>query len=322
MRYAKAEALLHLAHAMQGTAEGLTLDDIANRFEVSRRTAERMRDAVMRVFPQVEEVSLGDGYKRWRMVARRGYNDLTITADQLAVLHTAIARLRQDGLGEDAVQLEAVEATLRSLMQPRVLSRVEPDYDLLVQAEGLALRPGPRPQIDPRMIRDLRTAIKGSRQLRITYTARFTGTTSEQVVHPYGILYGNRHYLVAVNPGAGKRRLYSLSNIEELAVLAASFERDPAFTLDEFAARSFGVYQEEPVQVVWRVKPDSAADARAFLFHPTQTLDEQTDGSLLVRFRAGGLLEMCWHVFTWGGDIEILEPPPLVEMMRKMLSAF
>jgi hypothetical protein len=30
------------------------------------------------------------------------------------------------------------------------------------------------------------------------------------------------------------------------------------------------------------------------LFHPTQTSEDEPDGSLIVRFRAGGTLEMYW----------------------------
>ena len=38
------------------------------------------------------------------------------------------------------------------------------------------------------------------------------------------------------------------------------------------------------------------------------------DGSLIVEFRAGGQLEMCWHLFAWGEDVEVLAPTSLAEM--------
>ena len=42
------------------------------------------------------------------------------------------------------------------------------------------------------------------------------------------------------------------------------------------------------------------------------------DGSLIVRFRAGGLQEMAFHAFTWNGHLEVLEPPELREMLCGM----
>jgi len=34
-----------------------------------------------------------------------------------------------------------------------------------------------------------------------------------------------------------------------------------------------------------------------------------SDGSLVVKFRAGGRKEMDWHLYTWGDEVEVLEGP-------------
>ena len=58
--------------------------------------------------------------------------------------------------------------------------------------------------------------------------------------------------------------------------------------------------------------------ARESNFHPTQRLTEQPDGSLLVELEAGGLLEMCWHLVTWGSEVEILRPKRLQRLMAEL----
>ena len=60
------------------------------------------------------------------------------------------------------------------------------------------------------------------------------------------------------------------------------------------------------------------ADAQTGLFHPTQTQEDQPDGSLIARFRVGGLCEMCWYLLTWGGRIEVLEPEELRDRMSTL----
>jgi predicted DNA-binding transcriptional regulator YafY len=70
---------------------------------------------------------------------------------------------------------------------------------------------------------------------------------------------------------------------------------------------------------VWKFTPEVAADAKEFVFHPTQKIAEQPDGSLVVRFRAGGGLEMCWHLFTWGGHLSILGPKRLHKLLNGQL---
>jgi predicted DNA-binding transcriptional regulator YafY len=48
-------------------------------------------------------------------------------------------------------------------------------------------------------------------------------------------------------------------------------------------------------------------------------MERQRDGSTVVRFRAGGLMEMCWHLYTWGANVDVVEPPELRDLMSKAL---
>ena len=55
----------------------------------------------------------------------------------------------------------------------------------------------------------------------------------------------------------------------------------------------------------------AADDAAGWLVHPSQTVEHEAEGSLTVRFRAGGFQETCWHLFTWGTAVGIVEPQEL-----------
>ena len=52
MAYDKMYDILDLAIWMQSNREGVSLQDIMERFHVARRTAERMRDLILDKFPQ------------------------------------------------------------------------------------------------------------------------------------------------------------------------------------------------------------------------------------------------------------------------------
>jgi predicted DNA-binding transcriptional regulator YafY len=45
-------------------------------------------------------------------------------------------------------------------------------------------------------------------------------------------------------------------------------------------------------------------------------MEDREDGSLTVRFRAGGDLEMAWHLYCWGDQVEVLAPQRLIDMTR------
>ena len=109
--------------------------------------------------------------------------------------------------------------------------------------------------------------------------------------------------------------MFSLPNISNVEVLDEYFERDESFDLEDFAKRSFGLYHDEPFDVVWKFSPRAAKDAKDFVFHPDQKIQHLKDGSLKVSFKAGGALEMCWYLFSWGKDVEVLEPKHLADML-------
>jgi predicted DNA-binding transcriptional regulator YafY len=317
VRFEKLETLLRVALDMRGNAEGLSLEDIQRDYAVSRRTAERMRDAIERVFPQMEQANPGELPKRWRIRAGALSNLIGISAEELAALNTALGLMRRDDLAEPLARLETLLSKLKAIIHPDAARRIGPDLELLAEAEGMALRPGPRQTIAPDIVAALRHAILACKKVQLHYRARSSGALSRTLVCPYGFLYGNRHYLVAdsLNPKARGFRLLSLANIEKVETSARPFARRHNFSLQKFAERSFGVFQEEPFDVIWRFSPKAAPDARQFLFHPTQTFEDAPDGSLIVRFRAGGALEMAWHLVTWGDDVEVLQPRKLISLL-------
>lgn len=320
MSYETAEELLRMVLDLQASASGLTMAELRDRLDgAGRRKVERMLRAVERLFPQLEEVWTDERTKRWRLPGGAAHALVAIGSDDLAALANAASLLRRENLEDQAARLDDLRAKLQALLDREASRRIEPDLEALTEAEGLAMRPGPRPRIDPKVVGDLRHAIKAGVKVRLHYRSRGTGKLSRQLVAPYGFLYGSRHYLVAysLNRAVRDYRNFALPNIERAELTDWPFTRDSGFVLRDYAERSFGVFQEKPFDVAWRFSPAAAPDARIFSFHPTQTMEEQDDGSLVVRFRAGGALEMCWHLMTWGGEVEVLEPRRLGCMLRQ-----
>ena len=113
-------------------------------------------------------------------------------------------------------------------------------------------------------------------------------------------------------------RLWRLANTDEVRITDQTFERDPSFDLRRYAKQSFGTFQERPVQVALPFTARVARDAAAFLFHPDQTVTENEDGSLTVRFKTGGLDEMCWHLVTWQESVTVEQPIALRRRLAKL----
>ena len=103
-------------------------------------------------------------------------------------------------------------------------------------------------------------------------------------------------------------RLWRLARMSAAEVTADPFTRDPSFDLKRLPRRSFGTFQERPVDVALRFDARVAVDVAEFLFHPEQSMKRNANGSTTVRFTAAGVEEMCRHLVIWGTAVTV-EPP-------------
>ena len=322
MRHDKAASLLELARALAGSAEGLTLDEMAQALGSGRRTAERMRDKLVDLFPQLEVVA-DPPTKRWRIPAGLDGFLQAPTADELAALGAASAELERAGAKSRATALKSLEAKMLAALRAPVRRRLAPDLEALLQAEAIAVQAGPRPSEDDRVLNAVRDAVKAGRALSFAYEGGRT-PGQRRTVTPYGLLFGRANYLVAVE-GAGEPRNWRLDRLRDVMVEAAVAMKPEDFSLQAYADRSFGIYQDQPEDVELLFSKAAAEGALRWRFHVGQVVTQEKDGRVRVRFRASGMRELAFHLFTWGAEVEIVHPPRLkavlVEELKKGLAA-
>ncbi|QTN18186.1 WYL domain-containing protein [Brevundimonas sp. AJA228-03] len=319
MRHDKAAMVLELARRLAASAEGLSLDEMARDLNVGRRTAERMRDAVIALFPATEEVS-DPPQKRWRIRGGLSAFEQAPTTTELVELNRAAQALRAAGEPGRAAALEGLERKLKSAMRSTTLNRLAPDLEALVRAETIAVQAGPRPGADETMLATIRGAILAQSPLAFIY-ARPGAEARRRTVAPCGVMFGRANYLVAADRDSGKVQTFRLDRMSAVEAQPGFAPPPAAFDLSAFASQSFGIYQDEIEDVVLSVTPAGAAEARGWRWHPTQSLEDQPDGSVIVRFRASGMRELAWHLFTWGDQVTILAPHRLKAVMAGELAA-
>ncbi|MFL5294767.1 MAG: helix-turn-helix transcriptional regulator [Phenylobacterium sp.] len=307
MRHEKAGRLLELARMLASTAEGLTLDEMAERLSIGRRTAERMRDAVRDVFPQLEEVD-DPPTRRFRIPAGLDGLFQAPTAEELAALAAAGEVFAQQGATARSGALKSLEQKVLSATRAAARRRLAPDLEALLQAETIAVQAGPRPFEEEAVLARIREALLSLRALRFRYEGGATPGRVREVT-PYGLLFGRSNYLVA-DEGAGARN-WRLDRIADVEVLDRPAARPPGFSLQDYADESFGIFHDDTEDVVLRVTSAGREDAVRWRFHANQQVEPLADGSVIVRFRASGMLELAWHLFTWGDKVQVVAPEVL-----------
>lgn len=320
MRYEKVSAALALARLLAASAEGMTLDEMCAATGSKRRTIERQRDALMMLFPQMEEVVEGTA-KRFRIPGGLDGFLQAPTKEELLELGKTIDELKAQGAKVRAQDLASLEAKVRGAMRRALKNRLEPDLEALLHAELIAVQAGPRPVEDRDTFLTIRSALLQSKALCFTYRGGSTPDGATRHVAPFGLIFGRMNYLIAADLGKTHPKHWRLDRIADIQLLEQAATRPTSFNLADFAKTSFGFFQAQPEDVVLHVLPHGVDDDfKNWRFHPNQTVEYLPGGGgALVRFRASGMLELSWHLFTWGNKIEVVAPTSLRETLATEL---
>jgi predicted DNA-binding transcriptional regulator YafY len=318
VRNEKSELLILLARKLAASAEGLTLDEMREATGEKRRTVERLRDSILRLFPQTEDFADGRS-KRFRIPGGLDAFMQCPTKEELLELKKVAEDLRTQGATVRAQALEQLELKIRVAMRKPVILRIEPDLEALLQAELIARQAGPRPVEEPEVFLCIRSALLDTKALRFVYLGGSNPGASRDVV-PFGIIFGRMNYLIGSDLGTDHPKHFRLDRIQQIEMLHLTASRPTDFDLAKFANASFGFFQGEIHDVVLHVFPRGIDDDfKNWRFHPDQTVEMLADGGALVRFRASGMLELAWHLFTWGDKLEIVAPVTLRETLATEL---
>lgn len=318
IRYERTEDIVRLVILMQTRSAGVSLKDIQDEFGVSRRTAERMRDAIVRLFPaNVEHYDGYDKLRRWKFTTTT-INLTAFSPEEVAELESLKNWLVSGGLEEKSDVINKIVTKIKSFNKAEN-TKIESDAEALLQAEGYAIRQYPRFKVKKNHFDVIREAIKAFKKLHILYQPR-DKEKSDCIIHPYGLLYGEKYYLVAYSEPRQDIRMYDLARLEKIKVIDEYFDMPDDFDLKEYASNSFGVFQEEPFKVKLWFDPEVAEDVKNYHFHPTQRIKDLPDGSVTVQFTAGGSKAICWHLFRWGKLVKILQPAKLKKIYKDLIS--
>ena len=312
-RYPKLGKILNLIIKMQSRYSGITLNDIQEELEVSRRSAERLRDVLIWEIPQIEELPTTGREKHW------GFSRSSHLREIISFSKDEIAEL--EGI-KNNLQLDSTKDVLNGIVDKlKVLSRknaaeIEDAIEILLKTEGSAVTQKPSYKIDIQILDTIRQAIKENLRIKCKYDGR------DKILSPFGIVYGANVYLIGVEGDKPDPYVYRLHKVTDIELTEEKFDKGD-FDIKEYANRSFGVYQNEIIKVELRFSKEVAEDVLNYNFHPTQKVKQNDDGTVTVKFKASGELEILWHIFRWGDKVQIISPKSLkkeyVEYLENVL---
>ena len=307
-RYSRVSDIIELIILMQSKVAGVSLNDIQEEFDVSRRTAERMRDSVLNLLPQVGEIPTDSRVKRWGFINYSMNELVSFSKDEIATLE----KLKQNCDKISKKDLSTITNKIKTLNQKK-LNTLEHEIEFILNCEGYAVKQSPNYKIDLDSISTIREAIRGSFKLSGKYNDK------DKILSPLGLLFGEKIYLVAIEDNKGGEPFtYLLHRFQNLKLTNKKFDSN-GFNLREFAKKSFGVFQGKIYNVKLNFDATAAEDASNYNFHPSQKGKWEKDGSYTVTFKASGDKHIIWNLFKWGDTVKIIAPKELKKKYKEYL---
>ena len=169
----------------------------------------------------------------------------------------------------------------------------------------------------PEVFETVIDCLRTSTRLEIVYRNPGGNPVHRQVDPYHGVRFEGDWYVVAYCHLRGEIRTFSLARIAVAKKMKEHFSLPENFDYRKLSGSQFGIHWGEgDVDVKILFASSAAAYVRERVWHPSQTIKDNPDGSLVLALTVNHLLELTRWILSWGEMAQVLEPPTLVEKTR------
>lgn len=239
---------------------------------------------------------------------------LWLTSDELSALLALNELVARSGPGILADALAPFEKRMQSLLSDHTSGARLPVERIRVIASGMR-------KLDEISFRVVAGAVMARRQLKFSYKARSTGSTTERLVSPQRLAhYRDNWYLDAWDHEREGLRSFAVDRISAPQMQdAAAIDRDDA-ELNQHLAASYGIFSGPPkAWATLRFSPHAARWVADEHWHSQQQGSFLSDGRYELKVPYSNSKELLMDVLKYGPDAEVIAPLSLREEMKILL---
>jgi predicted DNA-binding transcriptional regulator YafY len=304
-------------HILISSRYGKSVNDLAENLDCHPRTVYRDLDALQAAgFPLYNRKV--NGTNRWA-VLESARDPVPIPFD--------LAELMALYFGKDALKVlkdTIFYDSLESLFQ-KIKTTLPPESKRYLRQIEQSLKVGPKPYKQygqfKHTIAEINTAILNKKVVEIVYYTMSRHKVTRRKVAPYKIwFFDGSFYLIGHCRLKNEVRVFAIDRIKMHTLTAESFDLPDDFNVEDFMHSSFGVFQGKPVKVRIHFSADVAGYVREKIWHVSQKIFEQDDGSILFEVEVAGTEEIKLWVMRWGSKACVLEPAELREQIQSEAS--
>jgi proteasome accessory factor B len=148
------------------------------------------------------------------------------------------------------------------------------------------------------------------------YTKVYERKLDPYFIEPSDI--GRSCYVIGHDHYSGQVRVFKIERIQDIQLTGDEYQVPDGWRAGEFLKSSWGIAQGEEVEIKVRFTPAVAHRLRESMWHPSQRLEVEPDGSVVMTVNVAGTLEITPWICSWGPEAEVLAPASLREQMRSI----
>jgi predicted DNA-binding transcriptional regulator YafY len=138
------------------------------------------------------------------------------------------------------------------------------------------------------------------------------GQENRRKVDPYKVMFfDSTFYLIGLCHLRSEVRMFVLDRIKMMNVTDETFEVPSDFDLETYMQSPFKVIHDKPVKVTIRFDKKAAGYIKEKIWHHSQKIEPQKDGSIIFSAEVAGTDEARHWVLSWGKNAEVLIPEQL-----------
>ena len=280
-----------------------TIAEIAERFEISERTA--FRD-IADLSARVPIARTEHGY---RLLDTATIRPLSLTAAERAMLTLVLGNPALRTTSDIGRTLRGVEgkldaATRHAEETPNALALAGPERSGRIPAQ---------------LVTRLEEAVRERAPVSIRYRSLAGRRTAWRGVDPYKLFHReSAWYLIGRCHLHDEPRVFRLDRISKADALGGTFE-PPDFDLDEHLQHTWGVYRGRELHaIVIHFDAALAPLIEAGAHHPGERIERLGNGGLEYHVTLSHLGEIARWIVSFGGQARAVAPPALVQIVADL----
>jgi predicted DNA-binding transcriptional regulator YafY len=302
---------------------GKSVRDLAENLDCHRRTVYRDLEALEAAgFPIYTENS--NGKNRWFLMdSARNPMPVPFSLPELMALY----------FGRDTLKVlkgTVFHDSLEDLFQ-KIEATLPPESKKYLKNVEQSLKVGsmphkPHPKFD-KIIDQIKEAVINKRVIDIVYYTMSRKKETRRKLAPYKLWFlDGTFYLIGHCKWIKEIRIFAVDRIKMLALTDEIFEVPDDFDIEEFMGNSIGAFHGKPEKVSVLFSADIAEYIKEKIWHQSQKLHDNPDGSVLFEANVACTKEFKAWVMRWGAKAIVLEPEELRNEIQtetvEMLAAY